>query len=59
MEKNIETWSNNLGFNSILPVMKPFPVKDKQGMGSDVVMILILLDKGRYQDTLQFKFIRK
>ena len=38
----------------ILPIMGPFPVTDKQGMGLACCLLLRTLDEGRNEDTVQF-----
>lgn len=45
-----------LGLNPqlLLPTMGPFPVRDKQGMGLAVCVLLRSLDEGRNEDTIQF-----
>ena len=39
--------------------MGPFHVRDTQGIGLAVVMLLRSLDRGRHQSTLQFESVRK
>ena len=43
----------------VLPTMGPFLLKDTQGMGMVVSILLRSLDKGRYQKTPQFETARK
>ena len=50
---------NRLGLENVLPAMGPFPLTDTQGMGIAVSILLRSLDKGRYQNTLQYESVRK
>ena len=51
--------SNKLGLEDVLPIMGPFPLTDTQGMGIAVSVLMRSLDKGRYQNTLQYESVRK
>ena len=48
-----------LNMNDVLPVMGPFPLKDTQGMGIVVCILIRSSDKGQYLDTLQYESVRK
>ena len=48
-----------LGLSNILPVMEPFPLEDRLGMGLAVGMLICSLDEGTNQNTLQFESVRK
>ena len=46
--KKIVEISWSLGLDDTLPEMGPFPLKDTQGMGLAVCILILSLDKGRH-----------
>ena len=50
---------DSMGLSNIIPATGPFPVEDTMGMGIAVCMLQHSLDKGRYQNNLQFETVRK
>ena len=50
--RKLEVIGRKLGMNDVLPAMGPFPLKDTQGMGITVCILILSLDKGRYHVTL-------
>ena len=57
--KNIVEISQSLGLDDTLPKMGLFALKDTQGVGIAVCILIRSLDKGRQQSTLQYESVRK
>ena len=57
--RKIVSVSNKFSLNTILLIIGPFPLKDTQGMGVSLYILIRYLDKGRYQNTFQYKSGKK
>ena len=57
--RKLGTIGRKLGVHAVLSAMGPFLLKDTQGMEILVCILIRSLDKGRYQDTLQYESVRK
>ena len=51
--------TQTLGLEKVLPEMGPFPLEDTWGMHMATIILIRSLDKGIYQDTIQFETARK
>ena len=57
--RKLVTVYNWLGLNDTLPVYDICPLKNTKGTGITLCILIRLLDKGRYQNTLQYKSVKK
>jgi hypothetical protein len=55
----IEKTSNRLGMPSITPKLGPWPLEDKLGMAVAIAVLDRSLDKGVYEDTVQWDTFRR
>ena len=57
-EAQVGKLGNSMGLYNLSSAIGPFPVEDTRGMGIAVCMLQRFLDKGRYQNYLQFETVR-
>jgi hypothetical protein len=57
--RKLEEFGDSLGFSNVIPEMGSFPLSDTFGMKVVCCTLLKLLEKGRWEDTVQYVTTRR